>query len=192
VWAESYTDDDTDLKSLAEELPEIIFQSRADSTVRSYAGAFRRWKDWAQKYRKPVIPAVAFDVSLYLVHISHSCKSPAPIIKAVSAISWAHKLAGAIDPNLSNIVKSTSEGLKRKLCKPINKKEPITADILKQIVDLHIGHAGMNQCNLLNIRTVTMCLVAYAGFLRFDELANIKLKHLTFTDSGMDILIPSS
>jgi len=37
-----------------------------------------------------------------------------------------------------------------------------------------------------------MCVIAYSGFLRFDELSHIKLEHLTFTDDGVIIFIPSS
>jgi len=37
--------------------------SRADSTVKKYCGAFRRWKTWAVAYKLPPIPA---KIALYL------------------------------------------------------------------------------------------------------------------------------
>ena len=192
VWVASTLSDgdDDDLKDLADELPGVILDSRANSTVRQYSGAFMKWCKWADKYGKQRIPANSFYVSLYLISLSHSANSPAPIIKAIAAISWAHKLAGSDDPGLSHMVRSTVEGLKRKLASPCVKKEPITADIMHKLVDFHCKDISVK--NLLNVRTVTMCLVAFAGFLRFDELAKIKRGHISFCNSHISIVIPSS
>lgn len=46
--------------------------------------------------------------------------------------------------------------------------------------------------NLLNIRTLAMALIAYAGFLRFSELAALQIKHLSFYPSHLVISIKSS
>ena len=35
--------EDPDLRSLAEALPETVLKSRADSTTKTYLGAFKRW-----------------------------------------------------------------------------------------------------------------------------------------------------
>ena len=174
------------------QLPEVMLRARATSTVGAYSGALRKWIDWASKYSKVSIPADPFDLALYLVYLSKSSKSPAPITKAVAAISWAHKLAGADDISSSSIVSYTAEGIKRSLAKPVTKKDPISIDTLKHLVDKYIGVNGHNVSNLLNLRTVTMCLVSYAGFLRFNELSHIKLEHVIFHPAGMNILIPSS
>ena len=109
----------TELNSLACELAGILLSARAESTVNCYSGPVNKWNEWALKYGKCAIPADPFDVSLYLVHLSHSARSPAPITKAISAISWAHKLAGVKDPANCSTVTFTLEGLKRKLSKPI-------------------------------------------------------------------------
>ena len=37
-----------------------------------------------------------------------------------------------------------------------------------------------------------MCLLAYTGFLRFNELSSIRLGHVTFNDEGLKLFIPSS
>ena len=37
-----------------------------------------------------------------------------------------------------------------------------------------------------------MCLLAFAGFLRFNELSNIKREHLVFHHTHVSIFIPSS
>ncbi len=177
---------------MAAELPEVLLKARANSTVSGYSGAFNKWIEWTLSYSKESIPAEPLDISLYLIHLSHSANSPAPLTKALSAIAWAHKLAGVDDPTKSSVVTFAYEGLKRKLAKPISKKEPITTDIINELVKTHLPAGPVNAVNLNNLRTVAMCVVAYSGFLRFNELSQIKLEHLTFTDEGVVIFIPSS
>jgi len=40
--------DNPDLRDLASKLPNTILHSRADSTVKKYLCAYRRWKLWAE------------------------------------------------------------------------------------------------------------------------------------------------
>lgn len=193
VWKEinhELDEENDELKELASELPGVILNSRADSTCRQYSGAFIKWCSWAHNYGKSKLPAEPFYVSLYLIHLSHNANTPSPVTNGVSAISWAHKLAGHTDPCSSSIVKNTVEGLKRNLASPLGKKEPITPDILENMYDLYCGDLSIK--NFLHIRTMTMCLVAYMGFLRFDELSKIRKSHISFHPTHMKILIPSS
>ena len=190
LWKDVNNEENDELKQLASELPDVILNSRADSTSRQYSGAFIKWCSWAQNYGKSKLPAEPFYVSLYIIHLSHTANTSAPVSKAVAAISWAHKLAGHSDPCLSLIVKNTVEGLKRKLASPTGKKEPITPDILERMYDRYCDDLSIK--NFLHVRTVTMCLVAYMGFLRFDELSKIRKGHISFQSTHMTILIPSS
>ena len=51
--------EDPELKSLASRLPHTILHSHADSTVKKYVGAFKRWKKWASTYNFDAIPGCA-------------------------------------------------------------------------------------------------------------------------------------
>ena len=90
----------------------------------------------------------------------------------MSSIAWAHKLADVVDPTKAGIVSSTYEGLKRRLSKPTVKKEPITIDIIHKLVSAHIPDRNYST-NLKNLRVVAMCVVSFAGFLRYNELSQI-------------------
>ena len=88
------------------------------------------------------------------------------------------------------LVKYTCEGLK-----PVVKKEPITSSILRDMIDVHVQLKLSSEItveDLLSLRTVVMCLLAYTGFLRFNELAAIRLIHITFNKQGLNLFIPSS
>ena len=67
------------MRELAKELPQVILNSRADSTVKSYSGAFNKWSEWAKKHEMKSVEADPYHISLYLVNLSKSCSSPAPI-----------------------------------------------------------------------------------------------------------------
>ena len=179
-----------DLESLARQLPDIIQQSRAPSTVNQYSSTFLRWKNWADTQSKSALPADPFIISLYLVHLGNTALSPAPISNSLSAISWAHRLSNLADPTKSSIVTNTAEGLKRTLSKLRIKKDPITAELLREMVAIYAKDKSPS--NLLLIRTLTMCLISFAGFLRFNELVKIKVGHVRFFDSHISILIEQS
>lgn len=125
-------------------------------------------------------------MALYLISIAKDYKSSNKIQLATHSISWAHQLAGLKDPCESALVKLTKEGAIRETSKPVVKKEPITPDHLKLLARRYKSN------NLYKMRTLCMCLLGFAGFLRFSELANIKLSDLSFDNVCMRINIVKS
>ena len=128
-----------------------------------------------------------------VVYLSHTCSSSAPIITAISAIPWAHRIAGANDPTQMPLVKYTSKGLKRSLAKPIGKKRANYPSHLERYCRYAIKTIFRNHSSRSSsLRTVAMCLPAYTGFLRFIELVSIQSSHITFNQQGLTLFIPSS
>ena len=160
VWRVLKELEDPELKDLAEELPVTLMSSHASSTTSKYLRAFRRWKVWANSHKLPSIPAVAHHISLYLQHLADTTTSKATTEEAVYAIAWAHSLAGLPSPTEATLVQTTLKGLRRLLAKPIQKKEPITVEILQAMVR-DVDSNG----TLTNVRLATACLLAFAGFL---------------------------
>lgn len=66
------------------------------------------------------------------------------------------------------------DGARTILSKPITKKEPITVNIMKKLYD----HYGISS-DLSDLRIYCMFSLAFAGFLRFNELVNIRFADLT-------------
>ena len=123
--------------------------------------AFKRWKSWACSHCLPSLPAQARFVALYLQHLAEETKSKSAAEEAVNALAWMHGLAGInSSPTSSPIVQETLQGLKRTLAKPVQKKRPITKEMLAEI----IANAN-NHPSLANIRLATACLLAFSGFL---------------------------
>ncbi len=93
----------------------------------------------------------------------------APVEEAVNAISWAHHIARTQDPTQSEIIKQVLAGAKY-IQVHKTAKEPITPEILSQLV---YRFAGV-KADLDDVRVVTWCLIDFAGFLRYSELATLK------------------
>ena len=114
--------EDPELKSLVEELPVRVMNSRGNSTTSKYLRAFRHWKEWVSSHKLPSMPAVAHHIALYLQHLAKTTMSKAMAEEAVYAISWAHNLAGLSSPTETPLVQMTLQGLRRLLAKPIQRK----------------------------------------------------------------------
>jgi integrase len=115
-------------------------------------------------------------------------KSSSAIQTAVHAITWAHSLAGYTDPCDSVLVRTIKEGAIRETSKPVTKKEPITPEHLKTLVSTLRGDFK----NLYNLRTLCMCLLGFAGFLRFSEIVNIRFSDVNILASCVEINIVKS
>ena len=69
-------------------------------------------------------------------------------------------------PNLKQVL----AGSKRILACRSRKKEPITPEILSNLVE-KFAQPG---ASLAEVRTVAICLLGFAGFFRYSEMANLK------------------
>lgn len=173
---------------LVSKLPEYVLASKADSTRKKYGYAFNSFCKWSKLHNISSLPASETYIALYLIEIAENKKSISKIDEAVYAISWAHKLAGYSDPCKSELVVSVREGSHRKIGHTTSRKEPITADILQKLVTKF----GKNCNNLKELRIACMCLIGYAGFLRFSELSNIRRSHVSFYATHVKLFIVKS
>ena len=73
------------------------------------------------------------------------------------------------------------------LAGPVIKKEPITPDMLSELVK----DVNKNP-SLSNVRLATACLLAFAAFLRFDELVHIRPCNIAISPEMATIQIPRS
>ena len=87
----------------------------------------------------------------------------------------------------SPLVKGILEGLRHILAKPKVRKEPVAAVMLRAMVE-----AAGAAPSLTEVRLLAVCLVAFPGFMRCDELIRFKGEDITFNAESMVIRIMSS
>ena len=167
---------------LAKRLPEIVLGSRADSTTLTYLNGFKRWRAWANRFPEvAVLPATPAYVSSYLLSVLQASSSPAPVQNAFYSIRWAHDIAGFDSPTNHTLPQKVVESAKRRLLHLTSKKLPITPKILQMFFRSLGG-------SLVDTRFIAIALLVFAGFLRFDELANLNLKDLALHDTDTALI----
>ena len=179
--------EDPELKLLAQRLPATILHSHADSTVKKYLGAFRRWKTWATSHNLVPIPAKPHEVALYLQHLGDKTHSKSAAEEACNALAWIHSSAGIASPSTHPFVKAVLEGVKRTHARPVIKKEPLTVEMLQMVVD-DAERSG----SLSDLRLATAILLSFAAFLHFEELVELRPCDIIFSKEMITVKIRKS
>ena len=160
------------LKPLVKLIPNLLAVCSAPSTLKGYHAHFQKWKAWAARFPEVIFfPALELHVALYLISLIQSGYSFTTISLAYYSISFFHKSCAVPNPCDSSFVKAVLEGCKRFSAKSVSttKRLPILPEHLHALVDKFAG----SDAGLPDIRDVCFCLVAFAGFLRFNELCSL-------------------
>lgn len=105
----------------------------------------------------------------------------------MNALSWLHQVAGLQPVSGAPLVQAALAGFRRMLAQPKVRKEPVTAEMLKAMVE-----AAGPEPSLLEVRLLALCLLAFAGFLRCEELVKLECADVEFNIEGLVLHIKSS
>ena len=83
---------------------------------------------------------------------------------------------------------TVKEGSLRSVGHNTVKKEPVTPEILRNLIALY----GKPNSNLKDIRLACMCLLSYSGFLRYSEVSNLKRHQVVIYDSYIRLFLETS
>ena len=117
-------------------------------------------------------------VALYLFGLDQQLRSPAAMVLVHAALKWFHSFVpyDGSNPLDNACCQSLIECAKRTRSNPANKKKPPDPAIIRSIIDRH----GAEEASLKEFPSAAISSLGFAGFFRFNELANIQPKHLTF------------
>lgn len=178
---------DDPLYNLAGKMTSFIVDSKSENTSKKYFYSFNRWKKFAHEHNLSDLPAEPVHIALYITKLIDEHCSPSVVNSAVYSIKWAHNLNGFIDPTNNSFVISLLESVKRINGKPVNKKDPVNNDMIIELCSIY-----KHSTDILVVRDLTMILLSYAGFLRFDEISKIKCKDIHIFEDYLKIKIVSS
>ena len=165
IWREAPSLEDPLLQSLLPDLLDLQLESKAISTLSKYNNGWSRWRRWpSSKMGVSVIPAKPLHIALFITDLCQTAIQKGTGISSIEgllySIRWAHKLAGVERcPTDHPLVKSSLEGARGKLGRPINPKEPLSIDLLLVITE-HYSSSD----SLIHIRFLFVLLVGFAGF----------------------------
>lgn len=183
-----------DLIEAANEIPNFILNSKADSTVRKYKSYFKQWIVFARKYDMCPIPVEVDDFVLFLSYKAKSGASHSVLSSLLFSVKWFQRQFPGNNKSLeSSTIDAILESSKRMVRKS-NQKEPITMDSLREMAFLYFpnGIDEVSKKDLLLLRNITLCIIAFAGMFRFNEISNIIRENIKFHDSFVDIFVSKS
>ncbi|XP_062612565.1 integrase/recombinase xerD homolog [Saccostrea cucullata] len=191
VWTEiQEMKKDSRLSSAASNIQHIIRKGKSDSSNKMYDTYFKKFRTWCSDHGVSHLPAAVSTVAVFLSSLVQQSVSESVLSAYFYSIKWFHDFNVCINPCDTKILHMVMEGGKRILSKPIQKKEPITPEILEQIINKYGDDSRKN--DLLSVRVCAMFLMGFAGFLRFNELANLRVRNISFHDFYMCLHIESS
>ena len=151
---------DVELTTLFRTLPMLVECGRAKSTVTKYKAGWQGWLTWGAQKRFPTRPANHYYVALYLTHLFLLKNKKGPITSAMYGIRWGHHIVGLSSPTDNPLVQLTYEGCIRSCAQKRQKKEPISIDIIKRLVDRFYRP----DTGLMDYRFLILSLLSFAGF----------------------------
>ena len=164
-----------------------LVNSKSDGTVRKYYLYFQKWKRLCEEKRFSCMPAQPIRLALFLTELMDSKCSYNVVSACAYSIKWAHGLCGKSDPTNNGFVQNLVESAKRLLSKKVVKKDVVTTSMLKELCLIY-----QDSNDIGDIRDLCMILVGFAGFLRYDEIRNLKCCHVKMFENHFSIQIESS
>ena len=172
---------------LFEVLKQTALSSKACGTVVNYTSSLNRWIKFARDNNLVVFPVTIVDVALYFSYLSTSQVSASVIETSFCALKWIHDIAGVPNPMVSPFVRNVVEGAKRQNAKPVAKKSPISPEALTACC------AEYEHSRELPIRRdISMALLLFAGFFRFNELAALAIQDISISGTHLTVKVTKS
>ena len=133
-------------------------------------------------------PAKTEHVAVSLQHLMDTARFHTAVDSAIYAIQWVHGLAGIPSPTDSPIIYGLRQTAKRLSgARVVNKKEPISADMIKSLVN------RSNLENLLDLRNLCIFFVSlYRIFFRIEEALHIRYGDICFHGNYVAITVDKS
>ncbi|XP_060572473.1 integrase/recombinase xerD homolog [Ruditapes philippinarum] len=176
-----------DEKRVIDRMAVHILDSRADSTVDKYTYQVKAFRDFCTQKGFLCNPAHSIHVAMYLSNLIDIGKSDSVITAAFYGIKWYHNINDFADPTEDVIVKSMLECAKRTNSRPRTKKDIISSDHLKELCNMF-----SDSSDVIVLRDLTMIFLSYAGFLRFDEVSNLRRNDISIKSEYLSLSIKKS
>ena len=176
----------TKLQQLVEGVPDLLNAGRASSTRSKYERAWQKWFEYCTDFADVTpLPADPFDIAVYFNYLLTYRGTRGSIVDAMYGIRWGHIVEGHLPPTDHPFVKLAYDGaIRLSNYEGTKKKDPFTSSMLHALVNPDLLD------DLIYLRFVTICILGFTGFLRLDELLNLRVRDIQFYSSYMTLTIP--
>ena len=173
--------------TVTEHMADYMIQSKADSTCHKYMNCFKHFDNYCKSNGFSAKPASPIVVVIYITHMFDSGKSFSVISAAVYAIQWMHSLHSLENPTSNSMVKNLLEASKRLRSFPVQKKDVLDSSMLQTLCSNY-----SDTVDVVTLRDLSMILLGFSGFMRFNELSALCCSDITFKSDHLLIKIRKS
>ena len=166
----NYSPSQSATRELAYVTKQLLSASLNKASTEVYKRSWKLFTEWAKTYFVgdtslvlPISPAV---IVLFLSHLYSLNYASSSVTSYLSAIGYAHKLAGLNDPTDTAIIRQLLKGY-RKLAPPQDVRLPITLPILSRLIRA-FKHTAVSAYQIYMLSA--MCSLAFFAFLRIGEI----------------------
>lgn len=175
----------TAIERMAADVLSLAAASKSKNTILAYRKAWSGFTSWGNAQGVSTLPASPEVVAAYLtVRMQAGLKASSLSVHS-SAIRHFHKQADFPSPTEHQGVIDVQRGIRRTIGTAQVQKSPATAERMAAM----LAHTPKT---LRGVRDRAILLLGFAGALRRSEIADIDLAHMTFTEHGMDLVLPFS
>ena len=178
----------TDIKSLELETLKNLKNSKSANTLRAYESDYKDFSIFCAKNNFSSMPADPKIISLYLTHLSQTCKF-STLKRRIASISVIHKLKDRYIDTNHPIIRENLLGIKRLKGSNQKAKKPILINDLKQIIDVM---CKLDIREIRKTRDKALILIGFAGGFRRSELVALEIDDVEFVREGVKIFVKRS
>ncbi len=162
---------------------EYMNACQASSTKRAYASDLCHFLAHGG-----AVPCTSKRLAKYLAESANDGLAVATLERRITAIHKAHIDQKHASPAHSEIVKQVMQGIRRTLGTKQRQVKPLTKDnLLATLETIERIHMPVKAA-----RDRAILLVGFASAMRRSELVAVRVEHLTFTPTGLEIALPVS
>jgi site-specific recombinase XerD len=170
--------------SIVSKAEEYARASRSANTIRAYQSDWKYFIAWCTEFKTPSLPSSPDTIAIFLVQEAENHKV-STIVRRLSAISEAHRIAGYSSPCDDERVKTILKGIKRTKGVAPSMKSPLLTDQLRNLlVNLPNTKQG--------IRDRALLLLGFTGAFRRSEIVALDRDDLTFVKEGILVRVKRS
>ncbi len=158
--------------------------SLAPSTARGYRAAIRKWQDFCRQEGLSALPARPTDVARYMARLAKASQSYWAVKNFCAALAYEHDKGFHDRPTDLPAIKRVLAGIQRQYRQPRAPVQPMTADLLRRVVQHWLGGelAGSQgrPAPLTTWRTVWRMAIEFHALLRFSEVRALTSHDISF------------
>lgn len=171
--------------TITDKAKQLIAAQFAGNTKTAYVYDFNNFAAFCESCGANVLPAAPATVANYIAHLQSEGKAVATVLRAMAAITKAHKVNGLQSPVIGEAA-AALEGMKRTNGTAQKQAQAIrTGGMATAVQSIDTGTAR-------GLRDKAILLVGFAGCFRRSELAALTVADVIFSDKGADIRIKRS